>query len=263
MAASVRHALTRWGVALALALGCVALQTACAIGVLGGVREGGLTKGVGRTRGKSSGGDGGMRDVDEAVVIDFLRRAHNTSAIGSEDGLPSWRGGMGRAPQHACLVFLLYSASCAFSRDSYERVSALSEDPRYADRFAFVSMDKRAASLSFLMRNEFHAVPQIVVASPAGLARLRGSDDADHVSSRLDAVLDHPNVTCARHALPLPAPQEQRAEGGEAIVWHDARDEATAWAAGAVVCMAAAAIGMRAWERLRPWTSGDGHAHED
>ena len=91
----------------------------------------------------------------------MLQRAQNLTASDAD----------GRPP---CLVFLLYSTSCPFSRTLYDDVEALSA--QYGKRVAFVAMEKSHSSLNLLMQFGFHAVPQIVVYSPAGREKLRGSN---------------------------------------------------------------------------------------
>ena len=116
---------------------------------------------VGKTRGAARGGENTLWNTRERGLRRVLQRAQNLTASDAD----------GRPP---CLVFLLYSTSCPFSRTLYDDVEALSA--QYRKRVAFVAMEKSHSSLNLLMQFGFHAVPQIVVYSPAGREKLRGSN---------------------------------------------------------------------------------------
>ncbi|WZN58534.1 hypothetical protein HKI87_01g00570 [Chloropicon roscoffensis] len=116
---------------------------------------------VGKTRGAARGGENTLWNTREPGLRRVLQRAQNLTASDAD----------GRPP---CLVFLLYSTSCPFSRTLYDDVEALSA--QYGKRVAFVAMEKSHSSLNLLMQFGFHAVPQIVVYSPAGQEKLRGSN---------------------------------------------------------------------------------------
>jgi len=126
---------------------------------------------------------GGLVDTTEAGVKLLLDHAQNLS-VASEDG----------DVNESCLVFLLYSTSCPFSKRLYSDVEELSL--QYDKSIAFVAMEKTHSSLNLLMQFGFHAVPQVVVYSPSGRDKLKGSDKQTTLRNYLQGLVANPNVSC-------------------------------------------------------------------
>jgi hypothetical protein len=94
----------------------------------------------------------GVWESNEQGVKLLLKHVQNCTAASEAEELDP------------CLVFLLYSTSCPFSREMYTTIEGLSH--QYNRSVAFVAMDNALSSLNFLMQFGFHAVPQVLIHSP-------------------------------------------------------------------------------------------------
>ena len=92
-------------------------------------------------------------NTEENSVKLLLKHTQNVTAAGDSS-------------KHSCLVFLLYSTDCPFSKEFYHDFEQLSQE--YLS-VAFVAMEKSLSSLNFLMQFGFQAVPQVLIYSPVSL----------------------------------------------------------------------------------------------
>jgi len=128
---------------------------------------------------------GGVWDTSELGVKVLLKHAQNVTAPQNENDKPK---------DSSCLVFLLYSTSCPFSREAYADVENLSR--QYNDTVAFVALEKSLSSLTFLMQFGFHAVPQLLIYSPKGREKLRWRDSHGALHDYLRKLTSNPNISC-------------------------------------------------------------------